>query len=229
MYTKCCAHARWCAICRQQKLCLCYKEAEWQVSAKKPFDRFDDLREHFNSCKQHWTLFIGYSIGAIWKLDISLNEYRRVYEKSFDLYEDNLTEAFRVQGEGFFFEQIPFFDLPIPGKVVCCQESLLIRTTTIYPLDAVDFKGDIIDLDHVIASANLWQKITNKKSCIACAKDTMFNVNIKSIDNIHTCECSYTGMFDYTRKINKEEFFAPTWLFNVDYYEDKIIPFWFYK
>ena len=118
--TSCCLNTC-CKKCAKdiQIECHCYSSPNmFIICNKNPNNKLKECEDSLADQKEKWATWIESIKGAIWKLEIPLEEYISAFKKSVDLYEDRLETLRSMNNQGYFVDEVPLFEWEIPRHIM---------------------------------------------------------------------------------------------------------------
>ena len=114
--TYCCYHTC-CKKCAEDigTECHCYQTVDRLVICeKKPNDMLKKCEDSLIQAKQKWNNWIKSVEDAVWKLPISLEEYKKAFKKSEILYQERLDTIKQLNSCNYYVSDIPLFEFNLP-------------------------------------------------------------------------------------------------------------------
>ena len=114
--TSCCYHTC-CKKCAEDIGidCHCYQTFDRLVICEKtPNDTLTKCEHSLIQAKQKWSDWIKSIEGAVWKLPISLEEYKNAFKKSEILYQERLDAIKQLNSCSYYLSNIPLFEFNLP-------------------------------------------------------------------------------------------------------------------
>ena len=114
--TSCCFHTC-CKKCAEDIgiNCHCYRKFDRLVICEqKPNDMLKKCEDSLIEAKQKWNEWIESIRDAVWKLPISLEEYKNAFKKSEILYQERLDTIKQLNSCSYYLSDIPLFEFDLP-------------------------------------------------------------------------------------------------------------------
>ena len=114
--TYCCCHTC-CKKCAEDIgiECHCYQRLDRLVICEqKPNNMLKNCEDSLIQWKQKWNDWIELVNDAIWKLPISLEEYKNAFKKSTIIYQERLDAIKELNSRGYYLSDIILFEFNLP-------------------------------------------------------------------------------------------------------------------
>ena len=115
-----CTYCCFCTCCKKCAEdigidCHCYQTFDRLVICEqKPNDTLTKCEDSLIQSKQKWTNWIESIKDAVWKLPISLEEYKNAFKKSEMLYQERLDVIKQLNSCRYYLSDIPLFEFNLP-------------------------------------------------------------------------------------------------------------------